>query len=329
MYKNITGLSKFLFVCLLLLCAGFSATAQEAVAEATPKVSGEEQFLRYVLITFFGVLAFILLFFLHTVNSLLKAVIEMQFAAAKRQSPETAARLAEIANRPSPWKKLLQKLTAAKPIEKENDILLDHDYDGIRELDNHLPPWWKWGFYISIIASVFYIVNYHITPVWGKGLSQQEEYEAENAEAEIAIAEYRKKAVDLVDETNVVLLKDAVSIDKGKAKFAEFCSACHGDLGQGGIGPNLTDQFWLHGGDIKSVFTTIKYGVVDKGMIAWKDEIKPGEMQTLASYILSLQGSNPTGAKEPQGELYLPVADSTQVDSLATPIQIENATARL
>lgn len=300
-----------------MLCFGsLSAAAQEAVAAAPNTMSGEAQFTRYVLWTFFGFLVLVFLLFISTINTLLKAVIETQMAIVKKSSPEMAEKLAEIAKRPSIWKKWMQRLTAAKPIEKEHDILLDHDYDGIKELDNHLPPWWKWGFYISIVYAFIYVINYHLVPIYNNGFSQSAEFEEENRQAEIALVEYRKKAADLVDENNVILLNDLEALGKGKGKYTELCAACHGDAGQGGIGPNLTDQFWLHGGDVKSVFATIKYGVADKGMIAWKDEIKPSEMQALASYILSLQGTNPAGAKEPQGELYIPTADSTKADTL-------------
>lgn len=301
----------------IVLCFGcLPAAAQEAVAASPETMTGDEQFTRYVLWVFLGVIIAVLLFFISTVNDLLKAVIETQLAAAKKESPEAVARLMKIAERPSLWKRLLQRLTASKPIETENDILLDHEYDGIKELDNHLPPWWKWGFYLSILYAFIYVINYHIVPIYNSGLSQTAEFEEENKQAEIALVEYRKKAADKVDETNVILLTDAESLGKGKDKFKELCTACHGDFAQGGIGPNLTDRFWLHGGDVKSVFTTIKYGVADKGMISWKDEIKPSEMQAVASYILSLQGSNPAGAKEPQGELYIAKPDSLQTDTL-------------
>jgi len=316
---NISRIVKLVLIAAPLLSA-VPAVAQEAAAVATApaQMSGNDQFTRYALWAFIGLEFLVLLFFITTVNGLLKAIIENQRMFTKNLSPEDAARVERMAKRPSVWKQLLQKLTASKPLEKEQDIMLDHDYDGIRELDNHLPPWWKWGFYFTIALSVLYIVNYHISPLWDGGHSQFVEYELENEKAELAIAEYRKKAADQVDETNVVQLTDEASLGKGKVKFDEVCAACHGDLGQGGIGPNLTDTYWLHGGDIKSVFKTIKYGVLDKGMISWKDEIKPSEMQALASYILSLQGSNPPGAKEPQGEIYTPAADSSAVDSVAT-----------
>lgn len=303
---------------LSVLCvASVQGRAQEA-AQAAPAVaaSGEEQLAVAVLWVFIGFEFLVLLFFMLTVNNLLKALIQTQLSNAAAISPEAAKKAQEIAKKPSAWSKLMQKLTDAKPIEKEHDILLDHDYDGIHELDNHLPPWWKWMFYITIFWSGLYVINYHIVPVWNEGYSQTEEFNAKNEEAEKAIAEYRKTASDNVDENTVTLLTDAESLGKGKAKFTEVCAACHGDQGQGGIGPNLTDQYWIHGGDVKSVFKTIKYGVLENGMIAWKDEMKASDMQAVTSYILSLQGTNPPGAKEPQGELFVPeaaAADSTAV----------------
>lgn len=327
----LSAAAKFVWMLVLLVWVWLPVAAQgvETAAPAVGQTPGNDLFYRYLLWGFLGLEFLVLLFFVGTVNNLLKALIETQMAQAKKESPEAVARLAEIAKRPSPWKKLLQKLTAAKPVETEHDILLDHDYDGIKELDNHLPPWWKWGFYLSIVFSVLYILNYHLAPIWDEGRSQIAEYEAENVEAELALAEYRKKSADLVNENSVVRLTDAASLDKGKIKFTELCVACHGDQGQGGIGPNLTDAYWLHGGDIRSVFKTIKYGVLDKGMIAWENEIKPGEMQAVASYILSLQGTNPSGAKEAQGELYVPAADSSAADSLPKPVLPQNSTARL
>jgi cytochrome c oxidase cbb3-type subunit III len=331
MFKNSnksTGTKNIIFSTLLLLLYT-TTVAQEAAVVTQPAMSGDDKFGQYVLWTFIGLIFLVFLLFVVTVNNLLKALIETQMATAKATSPEAAARVEAIIKRPSAWKQFMQKMTAAKPIEKEHDILLDHDYDGIKELDNHLPPWWKYGFYLTIIWGVFYVINYHIAPIWNEGRLQLAEYEFKNAEADSLVAEYRKKAVDLVDENNVVLVTDAAALGKGKSKFLEVCAACHGDLGQGGIGPNLTDQFWIHGGDVKSIFTTIKYGVVDKGMISWKDEIKPGEMQALTSYILSLQGTNPAGAKEPQGQLYTPASDSTATDSTALPIVPVNSTAKL
>ncbi|MGA0233687.1 MAG: c-type cytochrome, partial [Saprospiraceae bacterium] len=124
------------------------------------------------------------------------------------------------------------------------------------------------------------------------------------------------KQANLVDETNVSLLTDEESLAGGKEIFTTLCAACHLDHGGGAlnsVGPNLTDKYWLHGGSIVDVFSTIKYGVPDKGMISWRTQIRPADMQKVASYVLSLQGTNPLGAKEAQGELYEP--ESSIVES--------------
>jgi cytochrome c oxidase cbb3-type subunit 3 len=301
------------------LCAVSVQGRAQETAQAAPTASGDDQFALMFLWVFIGIEFFLLLFFLVTVNNLLKAVIESQLKATALKGAEAISEKAIRAAGPkTAWQTMMEKLTDSKPIEQEKDILLDHDYDGIRELDNHLPPWWKWGFYFTIFWGVIYLVNYHIFPVWNEGYSQEAEFFAEMATAEKQIAEYRKTAADLVDENNVTLLTDVASLDKGKAKFKEVCAACHGDNGQGGIGPNLTDAYWIHGGDVKSVFKVVKYGVLEKGMISWKDEMKPNEMQAVISYIFTLQGSDPAGAKEPQGDLY--TAEVSSVSAETSPV---------
>ncbi len=209
--------------------------------------------------------------------------------------------------------KMWQKLQDAKPIEKESEIELDHEYDGIRELDNNLPPWWLYGFYLSIVFAVIYLVRFHITQT---APLQQEEYEQAMAAADIQKAEYLKDAANLVDETNVVLLTEEPYIKDGGAIFKANCAVCHAADGGGGVGPNLTDKFWIHGGDITSVFSIVKYGVPAKGMIPWKDQLNPSQMQKVASYVLSLQGTTPANPKEIQGELFIPslqeASDSTK-----------------
>lgn len=206
----------------------------------------------------------------------------------------------------------IETLNASVALEEEGTIMLDHEYDGIRELDNNLPPWWKYGFYLTIVFAVVYLIHYHVSKT---GPLQTEEYQAQMAEGERLKAEYRKTAANLVDESNVFQLMAADSISAGKNIFTEKCKACHKADGSGDIGPNLTDNYWLHGGDIKSVFTTIKYGVTSKGMQAWQNDLSPVQMQEVASYILTLAGTNVAGGKAPEGTLFTPkgaVADSTQ-----------------
>lgn len=202
------------------------------------------------------------------------------------------------------WSRMYERWTKAVPIKEEKDIMLDHDYDGIRELNNILPPWWVALFYVTIAMGVVYFAYYH---VFDYGDSQKEEYEAAVAQAEKSVKAYLASRSDLVDESSVTVISDATQLAVGAAIYQTNCISCHGTAGEGNtIGPNLTDQYWLHGGNIKDVFKTIKYGVPEKGMISWKSQLRPADMQKVASYILSLQGTNPPNGKEAQGELYVP-----------------------
>jgi cytochrome c oxidase cbb3-type subunit 3 len=199
------------------------------------------------------------------------------------------------------WAAMDAKLfTKAIPIEKEADYLLDHDYDGIKELDNSLPPWWKYGFYITVVLAFVYMFHFH---VWNTGLTPEQEYTSEMAVAAKQVEEYRKKAGEMVDEKTVTLA-DAKGIEEGQKIYQTACIACHGGKGEGGVGPNLTDTYWLHGGSINDVFKTVKYGVPDKGMQAWEKSFSPSQIKNIASYIKSIAGTNPPNGKAPQGEQF-------------------------
>lgn len=192
-----------------------------------------------------------------------------------------------------------------RPMEEEKDLLMDHEYDGIMELDNKLPPWWLYMFYFTIVFGVFYVGYYHFSD----GLSQEEEYLAEMALAEEQKAVFLASAANNVDESNAEVLTDATALANGKERFETLCVACHGATGGStqtppGVGPNLTDEYWLHGGGVKNIFKTIKYGVPAKGMISWEAQLSPRQIQEVASYIISLEGSNPPNAKDPQGEIW-------------------------
>lgn len=199
--------------------------------------------------------------------------------------------------------------TKAVPVEKEENILLDHEYDGIKELDNALPPWWKYGFYFTIGVAALYLLRYH---VWKTGPDPQQEYDQEMKVAAAQVEAYRKKAGDMVDEKTVTMA-DATGIAEGDKIFHSNCFACHGAKGEGGVGPNLTDNYWLHGGTIHDVFKTIKYGYPDKGMQSWEKTYSPAQIKNLASYVKSLAGTNPPNPKAPQGDLFT----ESKTDSIA------------
>jgi len=201
----------------------------------------------------------------------------------------------------SVFSKMWDKLIGMVPMEKEKDIDLGHDYDGIRELDNSLPPWWLYLFYFTIIWGVGYFYVYQMSDI---GDSQQEEYEQAMEIAEDQRRAFLFKQANLVNESNVMRLTEAAELAEGEQLFKSQCASCHGMLGEGGVGPNFTDKYWIHGGDIKDLFRTIKYGVPEKGMISWQTQLKPASMQKVASYILTLQGTDPPNQKKAEGELY-------------------------
>lgn len=198
--------------------------------------------------------------------------------------------------------KMYKKLAGGKPMAEEHEIILDHNYDGIKELDNTLPPWWLYGFYASIIFGAIYLLRFHVF----NGENQFDELETEYAEAKIAIEKYKESAKDLVDFNTVEVLTDVSDLKAGQTIFETNCVACHKADGGGGIGPNLTDNHWILGGGIKNVFKTISEGGRDgKGMIAWKQSLKPKEMAQVASYVLQFQGTTPAEPKPAEGEIWV------------------------
>jgi cytochrome c oxidase cbb3-type subunit 3 len=219
------------------------------------------------------------------------------------------------------YQSISKKLTRSKGVEEEHDVLLDHDYDGIKELDNVLPPWWVYLFYITIVFAFIYLIRFHVFSDY----TQAEEFETEMATARAEIEKYKLTAPDLMNKEKVTLLSDAGSLAEGKKLYeTSTCIACHKTDGGGSIGPNLTDDHWILGGGIKNVFNTIMEGGREgKGMVPWKKEIKPSDIQKIASYVISLQGTNPKDAKAPEGDVWVDenapkpatVTDSTATDS--------------
>lgn len=216
--------------------------------------------------------------------------------------------------------KFWDRFNNAKDLKEEKSILLDHDYDGIKELDNDLPPWWKYGFYFTILWGAVYLFYYHVSSA---GISSQEEYEMEMAEAHKQVEAYKASMALNVDENTATLMTAASDIEAGRKVFEKLnCATCHMADGGGGIGPNLTDKYWLYGGSVNDVFKTIKYGA-NNGMKAWENDMSAVEMQQLSSYVLSLQGTTPADPKPAEGELYEPASgEENNADSTSTEEEI-------
>lgn len=198
-------------------------------------------------------------------------------------------------------KSIMDQLNASVDIENESEIMMDHDYDGIRELDNDLPPWWRYGFYLTILIAFVYLIHFHIS---GTGDLQRAEYSKDVAKAKAEIEAFMKESANNVDETTIKMMEGA-DLAAGKELFIASCAACHGKLGEGGVGPNLTDEYWVHGGSLVDIFKTVKYGWPDKGMKAWKEDLSPIQMAQISSFIRTLKGTNPPNAKAQQGDLYI------------------------
>jgi len=284
---------KIIFT-LLIASLAPAAIAQTEVASTQ---SGSIETLLYIVIGLVLLISIVVLLVAIYTLFIVRTILMQEQAKAKAEG-------AEIVPEVSIWEKISKSLTRATPVEQEVDILLDHNYDGIRELDNHLPPWWKWLFYLTIVWSMIYLVVYHVFD-W-LPLSD-EEYTNEIVRAEAALEASRAAMTDLIDETSVEITSDATELENGATIFARQCAVCHQPDGGGNVGPNMTDQYWIHGGDIKDLYRTIKYGVPEKGMISWQSQLSPGDMRDVASFILvELQGTTPANPKEPQGELYVP-----------------------
>jgi len=280
-----------------------------AITEYFVDSGGKPAFIEYTAVQLFLILVLLILIAIEAVLGALENIM------LQKLDEEAKARFLaeqELGYKFTWIKETYTKLLGQKPIEEEGEIILDHNYDGIKELDNNLPPWWVYAFYISIVFAIGYLLKYEVF----NGDNQIDELETELAEARIAIEEYKKTAKDLVDFNTVTLLTDASDLKAGKTIFETNCVACHMADGGGGIGPNLTDKNWILGGDVKHVFKTISEGGRSgKGMIAWKAQLKPAQIAQVASYVLSLQGTTPANPKEPQGDVWeAETAETAQVN---------------
>lgn len=299
---------------LLLIALGipafhaFAAEADSTAQAVTPVstvINGIPKDDFYLLMTILGLELLVIITLMLNVRILVRLI---------RSRPELAPVVKAIVRKPF-W----DRFNKAVAIEKEKDIMLDHDYDGIRELDNSLPPWWKYGFYITILFAAIYLYRYQVAHT---APNPEQEYAAEMKEAAEQQAAYLANAANNVDENSVKQLTDPSDIAAGKQIFESTCFPCHAKDGGGGVGPNLTDDYWLHGGSIKNVFYSIKYGWQDKGMKSWKNDFSPKQIAEIASYVKSLHGTHPAAPKEKQGELYIDGnapkgADSTNPSKVA------------
>ncbi|TDG36661.1 c-type cytochrome [Pedobacter changchengzhani] len=270
---------------------------------ATPPAPGFSLSSSELLILFLLLFVVIMLFVAITLLNAFKVIYNEQVNPTPYLNPEKhkaldyEAWLGKRPSKPSIWIKLL----SLKPIEEEKDLVIEHAYDGIQELNNPVPTWFNVLFYGSIIFAAGYLFYYH---VGGYGDRQDTEYEKEMASAQIEKKAFLAKAGAAIDETSVKVDKDAAVLAEGKTIFDTNCKVCHGDKLQGIIGPDLVDEYWLHGGGIHNIFKTIKYGVPEKGMVSWEKTLTPKQISAVANYILSQAGTNPPGAKEHQGEKY-------------------------
>lgn len=293
-------LTRAVALCAVCLLTGSALFAQDGTVASTAQatgIGGLSASVFYVMISIIFLELLVILVLLVNVRLLIKSekekitVVAVQEVVAKKQQISWWARFNKL-----------------KPLEQEGDLDLGHDYDGIRELNNRLPPWWIYGFYVTIIFAAIYLWRFHVAH--SAPLSKQE-YELAVQKADQKVRDYLKLKGESVDENTVAML-GASDIAAGQKIFSDpsKCAACHGANASGmvngnpGIGPNLTDDYWLHNGDIKSIFKTIKYGVDGKGMPEWKSTFSAKQIAQLASFIKSLKGSNPALAKPPQGELF-------------------------
>ena len=301
--KSVIPQAAAIFIGFMLLSSAIFAQDSPVnnTAQATTNIGGLTPSVFYVMVTIIFLELLVILVLLINVRLLIKSQKEKLIIA---EVLESVAKEPKIS-----WWNRFNKL---KSLEQEADLDLGHDYDGIRELNNRLPPWWIYGFYVTIVFAAIYLWRYHVSHT---APLSKEEYDIAVLRADEKVKDYLKQKGDVVDENTITMLGNA-DITEGKRIFQISCIACHNEGGGGNVGPNLTDDYWMHGGDIKSVFKTIKYGF--NAMPTWQNSYSNKQIAQLASYVKSLHGTNPANAKAPQGELYKdevnmpkPATDST------------------
>ena len=190
-----------------------------------------------------------------------------------------------------------QRLSPTDTDDQQPDRLLEHSYDGIQEYDNPLPRWWVMLFWVTIVFTPIYVVYYH----FGPGRLPDQRYEVAMEEYADLLAE-RAAAMGEVDEETLLRFVDTASmVTTGQELFVTNCSQCHGPEGGGLIGPNLTDDAWIHGGMLTDVYRTIREGVPDKGMLAWEGQMRPDELLAVTAYVGSIRDTDVPGGKPAEG----------------------------
>lgn len=181
--------------------------------------------------------------------------------------------------------------------ENQEPRLLEHDGDGIQELDNLLPRWWVWLFWMCNVFAFLYMLYFHVLQF---GDNQASAY-AKDAQAGDAL---KKNALAKFESSLSSLepSKDRTALDQGHRIYSTYCAPCHRPDGGGLVGPNLCDDYWIHGGAYQETLKTIINGVPEKGMLTWRGVLKPQEIEAVASHIFTLRGSNPPNAKPPENQ---------------------------
>lgn len=275
----------------------FSFVATDGVAESLSATLGSGNLYNDILILALVIVMAVVLAAALVVLRAMRVMLRltMPHILEDEKVARAQARISRKAKRKAWWNKLM----GLRPLAEEKDLVIDHEYDGITELDNPVPAWFNGMFYASVVFAVVYLCVYH---VFGWGMNQDQEYVSEMAKAEAARQEWLALAANNVDENTVEVDVRPETIAAGAAIYTQSCAVCHGNVGEGGIGPNLTDEYWLHGGEVQDIFRIVKYGVLDKGMVPWEQSLTPAQIAEVSNYILSLSGTNPPNAKEPQGE---------------------------
>lgn len=291
-------MKKLLSVLITLALPVVTIAQVQAPAATTSNASGN--FYMEILISVFVLTALLILVAALSMLKAFRVIAEEMINPKPYVDPELIpAQLnsdlkEEKAASPGIWTKLL----GLKPLSEEKDIMMDHQFDGISELDNPTPAWFMWLFYSTIAFAFVYLMYYHVLDY---GMMQEEEYAVEMTAAKADREVFLASSANNIDEATVKVNQDPATLEAGKSLYATNCVACHGDKGQGTVGPNLTDPYWIHGGTIGSIFKTIEYGVPEKGMISWEKTLSPKQMSDVSNYIISLKGSNPANGKAPQG----------------------------